>query len=162
MIPFAEDINYWRTSKSADARWVEKAKQQIEEAGGRVLGDGFGSDATTGQSAYMLAFELNGVPYKITWPVLPTKTKKPDIILAARVQAATMLYRDIKARCVTAKVLGTRSAFFSYLLLPNGSTATELAVPELVDQIPELLRTVPALPSGETVEGSWEERPNDA
>ena len=160
-LPYAEDIGcYWKTSKSAPDRWIERAKQQIEEAGGTVLGDGFGSDARSGQSAYMLAFDLNGTPYKVTWPVLPTK--KPIDALAARVQAATMLYRDIKARCVTAKVLGSRSAFFSYLLLPNGGTATDLATPELADHIPELLRGVPALPPGETVEGSWEERPDES
>jgi len=156
-LPYAEDIGcYWKTSKSAPDRWIERAKQQIEEAGGVVLGDGFGSDATSGQSAYMLAFELGGTPYKVTWPVLPTK--KPIDGLAARVQAATMLYRDIKARCVTAKVLGARSAFFSYLLLPGGGTATDLAAPELVEHIPGLLRSVPALPPGDVVEGGWEEQ----
>jgi len=139
VLPYAEDINYWRTSKSAPARWIERAKQEIEEAGGTVLGDGFGSDATAGRSAYMLAFRLGGTPYKVIWPVLPTKT--PDDSLAARVQAATMLYRDIKARCITAKVLGMRSAFFSYMLLSDGRTATEVSEPELLNAIPRLLQS---------------------
>jgi hypothetical protein len=48
----------------------------------------------------MLEFDLGGERYKVVWPVLPTKTGKDR---AARVQAATALYHDVKARCVTLK-----------------------------------------------------------
>lgn len=81
--------------------------------------------------------------FKLMWPVLPSREGN---VKAARIQAATMLYHDVKAKVVTAKVLGTRAAFFQYLLLPDGRSASEATTPELANQIPQLL----ALPnSGE-------------
>ena len=142
-LPYAEDVNYWKTGRSAPDVWLDRAKREIEKAGGRALGEGFGSDATIGRSAYMLAFELGGDRFKVVWPVLPSRSEDER---AARVQAATMLYHDVKARCVSAKVRGARAAFFSYLLLPDGRTAVEASVPELADAVPEWLGGRRALP----------------
>ena len=136
MLPHAEDVNYWKTGRSAPDAWLDRAKKEIEKAGGHHLGEGFGSDAATGRSAYMIAFELEGDQFKIVWPVLPSRGENER---AARVQAATMLYHDVKARCVSAKVRGARAAFFSYLLLPDGRTAAGASVPELVDVVPTWL-----------------------
>lgn len=105
-------------------------------ADGIVLGEGFGSEPQTGRAAYMLAFEFAGERFKVIWPVLSSKSGDQR---AARIQAATMLFHDVKARCISAKVLGHRTAFFSYYLLPNGRTATEVSAPELLDAIPKFL-----------------------
>lgn len=115
---------------------MDRAKKQIAALGGTVLAEGFGSEPTTGRAAFMLAFEIGGDRFKIVWPCLPSKDGNEG---AARIQAATMLYRDVKAKCVSATVLGTRAAFFSFLLLPDGRTATEVTMPELAEAWPRLL-----------------------
>ena len=84
----------------------------------------------------MLGFEIESDRYKVIWPVLPSKSGNEQ---AARRQASTMLYHDIKAKCLTAKVMGSRSAFFSYLMLPDGRVAAQLATPEIADAFPPLL-----------------------
>jgi hypothetical protein len=48
---------------------VDRAKKQIVELGGKVLGEGFGSDSQ-GRSAFMLAFSVKEESFKIVWPVL--------------------------------------------------------------------------------------------
>lgn len=149
---FAEDVNYWQTSKSSPDVWLERTKRQIKRLDGRVLAEGFGSEPESGRAAFMLAFEVGGDRFKIIWPVLPTRSKKER---AAKVQAATMLYHDIKARCVSAAVLGTRAAFFSFLVLPNGRVAGELSTPELTQAIPTLF--APALAAGNVLEGDFDE-----
>ncbi len=84
----------------------------------------------------MLAFSLNGDRFKIIWPVLPSKCEDEA---AARRQAATMLFHDVKAKCVAAQVLGGRMAFFCYLSLPDGRIVGHLAAPEIMNQVPKLL-----------------------
>jgi hypothetical protein len=126
-LPYAEDVNYWKSGTSSPDAWIERAKRQVESLGGKILMEAFGKDASE-RSAYMLAFEIEGERFKVVWPVLPSKSRNEK---AARIQAATMLYHDIKARCLTAVVMGTRSAFFSYLLLPDGRMATQADDDEL-------------------------------
>ena len=75
----------------------------------------------------MLAFEIGGDKFKVLFPVLPSKSGNEK---AARIQAATMIYHDIKSKCVSAAVLGSRAAFFSYLLLPDGRTTANLETSE--------------------------------
>lgn len=143
---YAEQVNYWRTSRSSPDLWLARIKELIKKAGGTVVADGFGHDAISGTGAYILGFELAGQPYKIVWPILPSKTG--DEVSAKR-QAMTMMYHDVKSRIVSAKVLGPRAAFFSYLMLPGGQTASQLAVPDLLDALPTFLGGHRALPSGE-------------
>lgn len=145
MTIYAEDINYWKTSKSSPDMWIDRAKHQIEQLGGKILIEGFGSESMTGRTAFILSFELSGNEFKIIWPVLPNKT---DNNRAAKIQAATMLYHDVKAKCISSAVLGSRAAFFSFLVLPDGRTVTEAAIPELVRAIPNLFR--PAISYEET------------
>lgn len=142
----AEDVgHYWKTSKTAPDTWIERAKQQITKAGGVILGEGFVSE-TEGRAAYMLAFRFGETLFKAVWPVLPSKGGDTH---AARVQAATMLYHDVKARCVATKVLGARAAFFNWLVLPDGRTTSEAALDELADQVPLMLGggAAPRLPA---------------
>ena len=50
-----------------------------------------------------------------------------------------MLYHDVKAKAMTASVLGAEVAFFSYMMLPDGRVSSELASPELAEAFPKLL-----------------------
>lgn len=136
-LPYAETMNYWQSSGVSPDSWIEKAKTEISRAGGKILGNGFVNEGTTGRSAFMLAFSFGDDQFKAVWPVLPTKSGNNQA--SARIQAATMLYHDVKARCVAAKVLGFRSTFFNWLVLPNGQTASEAATPDLMQSIPALL-----------------------
>lgn len=137
-LPYAEEIgHYWKTSKSSPDTWIERARRQIEKLGGQVLAEEFRCEPTTGRAAYMLAFELDGERFKAVWPVLPSKTGNER---AARVQAATLLHHDIKAKAISSAVLGTRVAFFSFLALPDGRTAADIATPQLQLGMPALLQ----------------------
>jgi hypothetical protein len=134
---FAEDVkSYWKTSNSSPDTWMKRAAKEIEKAGGKVVGEAFGAEASTGRSAYMLSFRIGADHFKVVWPVLPSRSGNTG---AARRQAATMLYHDVKARAVSSRVLGGRAAFFSYLVLPDGRVANQAAVPELLSAIPRLL-----------------------
>lgn len=119
-VTYAEDVNYWKSSRTAPDTWLQKSIKEIETIGGQVLAEGFMSESH--YSAFMLAFELNGDRFKLLWPVLQSKTSHEA---AARIQAATALYHEVKAACVKAKFLGSRPAFLSYLMLPDGRTAAQ-------------------------------------
>lgn len=146
-LPFAEDVNYWQTSRSSPDTWTAKTIRQIEKLGGHVMMEGFGSEPMTGRAAFMLGFELDGDQFKVVWSVLPTRGGNDR---AARIQAATMLYHDIKAKCISAAVRGSRAAFFSFLLLSDGKAVSEMAIPDLLQAVPELLAT--ALMPGDILE----------
>lgn len=134
---FAEDINYWRTSKSSPDQWIDRAIAQIVKAGGTVLMRAFGDEIQTGRSAYLLGFELDSDRFKLTWPVLPTRGGDHK---AARRQAATMLYHHVKGLCVSSAVLGGRTAFFAHLMLPDGRAVAEAHNDELSDLLPSLFQ----------------------
>lgn len=143
-LPYAEDLNYWQSGRSSPDTWISKAKKELARAGFKVLGDAYGMDDVLGRAAYMLSFQLAEDMFKVTWPVLPSRTGKDQ---AARIQAATMLYHDVKSRCVSAKVLGGRTAFFSYIRLPDGRSAADTAVEEI---LPHLFR--PPMPMFQVVD----------
>lgn len=150
-LPYAEDINYWQTSQTSPDVWMDKTKKLIYSFNGAVTAEGYGSEPATGRAAYMIGFKIGDDRFKVIWPVLPTKTRNER---AARIQAATMLYHDIKAKCMSASVLGIRAAFFSYLLLPDGRTATQASFQELSIGIPELFKASVQLgPGDDIVEG---------
>ncbi len=137
MALYAEDVgHYWKTGTSSPDTWIDKAKREIVSVGGRVNQEAFGSDSE-GRSAFLLDFTVKEDRFCAVWPVLPTRTKGNE--RAARIQAATMLYHDVKARCVSAKVLGVRAAFFTYLMLPDGRTAAQASAPEIAASYPRLL-----------------------
>lgn len=135
-LPYAEDVNYWQTGKSSADKWIDNAQREIKSIGGTIHGWAFGSDAQLGRAAYMIDFQLGQDRFKIVWPVLPTRGGKNEA--SARIQAATMLYHDVKSRCVTAKVMGGRTAFFSYIMLPDGRTAANVSSPELNRSLPAM------------------------
>lgn len=134
-LPFAEDIkHYWKTSTSSPDKWLAKSADLIKKSGGKILAEAFGT--AMGRGAFMLTFEIKGEHYKIIWPVLNSRNKDE---IAARRQAATLMFYDVKAKLMTAAVLGFRTAFFQYVLLPDGRTAGEVALPELSRAFPPLL-----------------------
>jgi len=135
-LPFGEDIgHYWQTSQRSPENWIDLTCKLIESLGGTVLTEGFGR--TEDRAAFMLSFSFGEDKFKVVWPVLPSRTEKAA---AARRQAATLLYHDIKAKAMTASVLGTKLAFFSYMMLSDGRVTTELANPELSDAFPLQLK----------------------
>lgn len=134
-IPFAEDVNFWKSSSTSPDAWIAKAAKQIRTLGGRVTGEGFGSDGS--RAAYMLQFEIESDIFRMTWPVLPSKTND---VRAARIQAATALYHFVKMTCLAAVTMGPRTAFFAFLMLPDGRTAAQLGTPELAARWPKLLQ----------------------
>jgi len=134
-LPYAEDLgHYWKTGVTSPDTWIEMAKKLIREVKGEITAEGFGSVGT--QAAYMLAFRIDEDKFKVVFPVLCSKAGNT---MAAKRQAATMLYHDIKAKCMVASVLGIKAAFFSYLMLPDGRVANEVATPELAQNFPLLL-----------------------
>jgi hypothetical protein len=132
---YAEDVNYWRTGTSSPDTWIDRAKKELTAAGGKVGNEAFGRDES-GRAAYMLEFSFGGERFRAVWPVLKSRAGSER---AARIQAATMLYHDIKAKAVSAKVHGVRAAFFQYLALPDGRTAAQVAAPELTMLYPKML-----------------------
>jgi hypothetical protein len=132
---YAEDVgHYWETSKSSPDTWIERAKKVIQANGGVDIGEAFGN--RNGRAAYLLEFSIGSDQFRIAWPVLESRRGKER---SCRVQAATMLYHDIKARCISSRVLGARAAFFAYYQLPDGRTAAEASTPTLMNTFPRLL-----------------------
>src|SRR4030042_4898935 len=102
---YAEEVgHYWKTGQSSADTWIDKAKKEIQSVKGKIVSEAFGSDST-GHSAFMLEFVIGDDPYKLVWRILPSKTGNDR---AAKIQAATMLYHDVKARGMSALVLGVR------------------------------------------------------
>lgn len=132
---YAEDLgHYWQTSRASLDSWLEKTGKLIEKHGGAVLREAVATDEH-GRSAIMMQFTLEGDEYRVIWPILPSRTGKR---IAAKVQAATMMHHDVKNKLVSSKVLGARKAFFAHLLLPDGRTTSEVALPELTGLLPTL------------------------
>lgn len=134
-LPFAESCRYWKTSKSQKGAWLERACKVIEDLDGEVTAVAEGRQE--GRKAFLLEFTVAGERYRSVWPVLPQQYTKGE--KAAEVQAATMLFHDCKARAMRASVLGTRAAFFSCQILPDGRTVSQIALPELAKITPKML-----------------------
>jgi hypothetical protein len=133
---YAEDVNYWKTGRSSPDEWLDKTRALIASVDGVVNRQAFAAEAG-GQQAYLIEFTLADQAYKIVWPVLQTKSGKDWT--AAKRQAATALYHDVKARVVTLKFLGARNAFFPFLVLDNGLPAAQLGEYQFAQRLPRLL-----------------------
>ena len=147
---YAEDLPYWRSGdKTSLDNWLTKASEIIERLGGSVMLRAMGRLGD--QAAYILLCEIGGERYRIAFPILPTRTKTKEAQKWAERQAVTMLYHDVKARSVSAAVLGTRAAFITFLQLPDGRTVSETTNRELLNLTSNLF----SLPSGadEIIEG---------
>lgn len=127
---YAQDVNYYRTGTTAPETWLEKSKAEIRAVGGDVSGEAYME--RDGQRAYTLLFTFDAESYRISWPVLPLKPNprrsKAELKAderAARIQATTFMYYDIKAKCMVVKVLGPQAAFLQYRVMADGSTPAE-------------------------------------
>lgn len=134
-LPYGDEVPYWKTGRSSPDVWVEKTKSVLFRLGVKQVDEAFGS--VNGRAAFMLAFESQGEKFRVCWPVL--RVRKPEDEPAARIQAATLLYHDCKAKAVAASVLGLRTAFFAHVALPDGRTMADIATPLLAAQFPKLL-----------------------
>ncbi len=136
-LPKAESVNYWKTGHSGVERWSEKSQKQIERVGGEVREKG--SVWQLGRAAVMICFQVGEDTFRVVWPVLETKDGRTDDP-AALIQAATFMFHDIKAKCMTALIFGARRAFIGELVLPeHGRTVGELELPQLQERVPKLL-----------------------
>lgn len=145
---YAEDFNYWKTGQSSPDRWMERSKALILSHGGKGVKEGFLSGGE--KAFYILSFELQGHTFRAIWPVLPTLEGNE---YAAKVQAATALHHEIKARLLAAKVVGAVEAMLSWKLLADGRSAGEVAKAE-PHQLKNLLQETfyPQLPAGDAGE----------
>jgi hypothetical protein len=148
-LPYAEDIgHFWKTSKTPADSWMEKTIALIKAHGGKPLQAFTGQDMETGRSAFMLSFKFGDDTFKISFPVLPSRAHDEK---SAKIQAATLLHHCVKAKLLEAEILGTRTAFFAFLALPDGRTTAEVAIPELLQIFPSPVQHRPQLTSGEDV-----------
>ena len=137
-LPYAEDVgHYWKTSQTSADAWIDSACKVIEDMGGKVEGHAYGQ--SDGRGAFMLRFSIEGQSYRVVWPILPLAFPSPASERATRIQAATMLYHDVKAKAMTAAVLGERMAFFSYMELSDGHVAGEIQNEALAEYFPKML-----------------------
>lgn len=114
-LPYAEDVNYWKTGQTASDKKLDSAAKLIEDVGGEIHMKMVGM--MYGRSAVILGFALDGVPHQIAWPVLETRHGEKDT-RAARLQAATFVYHDVKAKVVSYQVLGA-AAFADIRLIES-------------------------------------------
>lgn len=126
------NLSYWKTGTSSPGTWMDKTEALIENHGGIVHGKGDGK-APDGRVVIMFSFELEGEQFQIVWPVLAVVNPKDR--LAAKRQAATAVYHDVKAKCNHLVFKGARVAFLEYLLLPDGRRVADLFDDEIL-QIP--------------------------
>jgi len=120
-LPRASDLPYWKTGASSASQVLEKAAQLVRDAGGKVFHFGQASDERE-REAYVIEFRAGGDTFRMFWPV---SRHEPGQEKAARRQAAAMLFHDVKAKIVKAKVFGVRVAFLDALALPDGRIAAQ-------------------------------------
>ncbi len=131
----AKELPYWKTGRSSPDEWLRKARLHVEQAGGTITEGG--TIMQYGREVVLLGFELDGATFRVVWPVLE---HDPHDNQAAVRQAATMLYHDVKSRCVAARVKGARWAFHAELVLPDGTMAGALDDGELMKRLPKMCR----------------------
>lgn len=134
-LPYAYESPFWKTGKSSSDTWIDRTRKLIEKAGGEHIMESYGCDHSCGRSAFMIAFSIGEDKFNLVWPVLLTRDGSE--LKAAKRQAATMLYHDVKNKCVKAQVFGARVAFFEYVMLPDGRNVSTLSDNELLNYNPK-------------------------
>ncbi len=136
-LPFAQDVNYWQSGRTAVDVKIDGVSSMIVDVGGSILSRG---NVARGEAEMIfIEFSLDGSAYRIAWPILPIDSDRNGKEPAARIQAATLMHHEVKSICVKAKVFGPGAAFVPYLLLENGRTVVESAAPEIAAAMPKLL-----------------------
>lgn len=132
-LPFAEEMPYWKSSKSSVSTWQDRTEMEVARHGGAVVAIGKSRDPSTGHTVFIVDFINAAQRFRAAWPVLESKWKNPSEadLKAAEVQAITSLYHDIKARSLRVRLFGFRSAYIDFLLLPNGMTLSQASGDEM-------------------------------
>ena len=134
-LSYVYELPYWRTSKTAPDVWIDKTVRLLENLGATVTGDGYAG--SSGVSVFVIVFKFGNEVFRVTWPVL--RVRDPAVSFAARVQAATFMYHDCKAKALAAKVIGFRTAFIGQLMLPEGKTVSESSHTALLHHVRPLV-----------------------
>lgn len=154
-LPFGEDIgHYWRTSKKDAGYWLNSVRDMIVSIPGCKVLKKVDYEEND-QNFFLVEFTVGLDWFKIIYPVLPVRQLKDRE--AARVQAVTLMFHEVKSRMMLIKIFGIHYAFLNYLVADNGKTVSQMAVPELA-KLPILLDAPrqPQLNSGdEIVEGEY-------
>lgn len=127
-LPYCDELPYWRTSRTSPDGWIVKTIKLLRDLGADSVSDAFVS-ANDGRATFAIVFTFEGDTFRVVWPVMRIRNPKDES--ASRIQAATLLYHDCKAKAVSAKALGVRTAFIGQLLLKNGKTVQESQLPIL-------------------------------
>lgn len=134
-LPEAESLPYWMTSRTDPEAWFERIENLLEANGGKLNGRAMVKEPS-GNTVFALSFSFGPERFRVFWPALPSKKGNSR---AARVQAATMIYHDVKERLVRLRIFGPRSAFADWLILPDGRTFNEVTNEEFANALPRLL-----------------------
>lgn len=119
-LPYAEELNFWKTSKSSADKWLNDAEDIIAKFGGTVT---LRAKGRAGENqAYAFQFSHNNDRFKILYPVLPTKNG--DVRSAER-QCCQFIFYEVKNRSIQVKIFGFKSAYFEFLMLEDGQTVRE-------------------------------------
>ncbi len=94
-LAYAEEAPYWRTSQSSPDAWIDRAKRQIVGVGGHIRMEAFGHEPATGRAAFVLAFQIGSDHYRLTWPVLPSRTGNDRAARWVLERAAVLLARAL-------------------------------------------------------------------
>ena len=149
-----ERVNYAELKAHGFGFVVVKLDQYLtEEHVTLALTEGFIRESGTGRAAFLIEFLLQDNHFKLIWHVLKSRAGDEK---AAKVQAATAMYHDVKAKCLRSIWAGARAAFLEWLLLPNGQTAAEAVSPDLLAAIPALISPrMGLLPGSDVVDGEY-------
>lgn len=106
-----EKLPYWKSSQSSPDTWIERTVKLISRFGGELINQAQGMDYRSGRAAFLIVFKLQGDVFKIVFPVL--EPRKQSDMRAAKVQAATILYHDVKSRLISAEILSQEMYFLA-------------------------------------------------
>jgi hypothetical protein len=145
---------------------VEKSKQEIERALTRYGADGFmaGWDAREAKATIMFRFRDKHVRIQLPlpkeadykWPYGSTPKKKETFLEAATRQRWRALLLVVKAKLesVESKVATFEQEFLPYIVMPDGRTVGEIALPQIASAYESGrggMRLLPGAVDGEVV-----------
>lgn len=122
-LPYGEDVPYWKTGRTDPSTIIAGVVSMIEDYGGTVTQELQGRVGS--RAGFLIEFFLEGDDYRVAWPVLESKKGAGTERIAAMRQAATFIKHDVKAKLLSASVIGVKAAFSPYLITEQGVTVME-------------------------------------
>lgn len=130
----AEEVDhYYKTSTRSPETWFEMCRNLITKKGGKIIRWANADDS--GKEVFIIQFSYGQTQYRMHWNVLPTRGSA----IAARRQAVTALYHDIKAALVRAEWFGFDKAFVAWREIGDGRTMSDVTKEEIGSALPKLL-----------------------